>query len=149
MAVTLPLSHADGPSPPMKYLRVLGILIGLSMLGYLVQKVGFTTIRQSLGWLGWRYIFVLASALAWDWVNTIGFQKAFGKRKLKISFARLFEIRIVGETFNALLPSGYVGGEPLKAKYLARDMPLHEAASSVLVAKLAQSLALVIYLVLG
>ena len=133
----------------MKYLRVLGIAVGLSMLGYLVHKAGFSTIRQSLGWLGWRYVFVLASALAWDWVNTIGFQKAFGKRKLKTSFARLFEIRIVGETFNALLPSGYVGGEPLKAKFLAADMPLHEAASSVLVAKVAQSLALVIYLVLG
>jgi glycosyltransferase 2 family protein len=133
----------------MKYLRIIGVIIGFSVLGYLVHKAGFPMIRQSLGLLGWRYLIVLASALAWDWVNTIGFQKAFRKRMLKTSFLRLFEIRIVGETFNALLPSGYVGGEPLKAKFLAADMPLHEATSSVLVAKVAQSISLVIYLILG
>lgn len=133
----------------MKYLRFLGVLVGLSLLGYLFHRVGWTLIRQSLSWLGWKYSIVLASALVWDWANTIGFEKAFRKPLLKTSFAKLFQIRLVGETFNALLPSGYVGGEPIKAKLLSRDMPLHEATSSLLIAKVAQSIALVIYMVLG
>lgn len=108
-----------------------------------------SSIHQALSWLGWRSVIVLTSALAWDWVNTIGFQKAFRKPMLKTSFLKLFQIRIVGETFNALLPSGYVGGEPLKAKFLSVDMPLHEATSSVLIAKVAQSVSLVIFLILG
>jgi putative membrane protein len=133
----------------MKYLRVLGIAVGLAMLTYLVHEAGFPMMRQSLGLLGWRYLIILVSALVWDWANTVGFEKAFRKTMLKTSFLKLFEIRIVGETFNALLPSGYIGGEPLKAKFLAADMPLHEATSSILVAKVAQSIALVIYIVLG
>jgi uncharacterized membrane protein YbhN (UPF0104 family) len=68
---------------------------------------------------------------------------------LKTSFGRLFEIRLVGETFNALLPSGYIGGEPLKIKFLRTDMSFHEASSGVLVAKVAQSLSLVAYLIAG
>lgn len=133
----------------MKPLRTVGILVGVSLLGYLVHQVGLSMIRQSLTWLGWGYVLVLLSPIAWDFVNTIGFQKALGRKAIKISFLRLAEIRIVGETFNALLPSGYIGGEPLKAKYLAADMPLRKATSSVLIAKVAQSVALVIYLLLG
>jgi len=133
----------------MKYLRILGILVGASLLGYLVHQVGFALIRQSLGWLGWGYVLVLASPIAWDLVNTIGFQKAFREKVLKTSFLKLAEIRIIGETFNALLPSGYIGGEPLKVKFLAEDMPLREATSSVLIAKVAQSVSLVVYLALG
>jgi glycosyltransferase 2 family protein len=133
----------------MKYLRFIGIFVGLSLLGYLFHQVGLSLIRQSLGWLGWSYLLVLASALAWDLINTVGFQMAFPKKALKTNFLKLFEIRVVGETFNALLPSGYIGGEPLKVKFLAADMPLHEASSSVLIAKVAQSLSLVLYLILG
>jgi len=133
----------------VKYLRFIGLLVGLSLLGYLIHQVGLSFIKESLGWLGWGYVLVLASALIWDWVNTIGFETAFSKKFLKTSFLRIFEIRLVGETFNSLLPSGYVGGEPLKIKFLAADMPVHEASSSVLIAKVAQSLSLVPYLVLG
>lgn len=133
----------------LKALRFIGILIGLSLLGYLLHQVGFSFLRQSLGWLGWGYLWVLASALLWDWVNTIGFQKAFPKKALNTSFLKLFEIRIVGETFNALIPSGYMGGEPLKIRFLSDDMSVHEAGSSVMIAKVAQSLSLVLYLVLG
>jgi uncharacterized protein (TIRG00374 family) len=133
----------------MKLFRLLGILIGLSLLGYLFHQVGLSWIRQSMGWLGWGYPIVLGSALLWDLVNTVGFQKAFPAKSLKISFLKLFEIRLVGETFNSLLPSGYIGGEPLKVKFLAADMPLHEASSSVLIAKVSQSLSLVLYLILG
>jgi uncharacterized protein (TIRG00374 family) len=58
-------------------------------------------------------------------------------------------IRVAGETFNSLLPSGYVGGEPLKAKLLSNAVPMQEAASSVLIAKASQSIGLMLFLGLG
>ncbi len=79
--------------------------------------------------MGWGYLLVLAAGFLWDLAQTtaFGFQMSFGGR-VKTSFERLFEIRLVGETFNALLPSGYIGGEPLKVKFLCTDMPFHEAS---------------------
>jgi uncharacterized protein (TIRG00374 family) len=56
---------------------------------------------------------------------------------------------MAGEAFNSLLPSSYVAGEPLKAKLLSNWMPFHEAASSVLIAKSAQSIGMALFLGLG
>ena len=66
-----------------------------------------------------------------------------------IRFRDLAAIRMAGETFNSLLPSSYVGGEPVKAKLLSATVPLREATSSVLIAKAAQSIGLLFYIGLG
>jgi uncharacterized protein (TIRG00374 family) len=132
----------------VKYFRFIGVVVGASLLGYLLYRVGLARLWQSLRLLGWGYVLVLAAGFLWEFINTIGFQASLTE-PVKIPLARLFRIRLIGETFNALLPSGYIAGEPLKVKFLCIDMPFHEASTGVLVAKVAQSLSLVFYLVLG
>jgi uncharacterized membrane protein YbhN (UPF0104 family) len=133
----------------MRSLRLLGLLAGTWMVVYLVREVGWASIRETLSLLGWRYAVVLAYPLTWISLNTVAWRYACHAGARVPPLLTLGQLRVAGETFNSLLPSGYVGGEPIKARLLARSMPLHEAASSVLVAKAAQSVALVIYLGLG
>jgi hypothetical protein len=132
----------------MKHFRYIGILVGASLLGYLLFRVGISRLWVSLRWLGWGYLPVLAVGFLWLLVNAIGFQYSFSAR-VKTSLPRLFEIRLIGETFDALIPSGYTAGEPLKIKFLCADMPFQDASVGVLVAKVAQGLSLIVYLVLG
>lgn len=85
----------------------------------------------------------------WIVFNTLGWRAVVAVHYPEIAFWKLLQIRLAGESFNALLPSGYIGGEPLKAKLLAADVPLRSAAASVLVAKAAQSVGLVLFITLG
>jgi glycosyltransferase 2 family protein len=130
----------------MKFLRIIAVAVGLALAGYLLHQVGLGEVRHSLGLLGWGYVLILAYPAVWTFLNTRGWRSAL---KSRVPFVELFLIRVAGETFNSLLPSGYVGGEPLKVKLLSRRVPVSEAASSVLIAKAGQSVALVFFVTLG
>ena len=133
----------------MRILRVIGVLIGLSIVCLLIRQVGWEPLRHSLEMLGWGYLLVLIYPLSWILLNTTAWRWAMHPQFASTPLWRLAAIRVAGETFNSLLPSGYVGGEPLKAKLLSQMIPLREAASSVLIAKSSQSIALVLFVVLG
>ena len=136
-------------SPFIRLMRALGVVIGVVIVSVLIREVGWAQIRHSLGMLGWGYGIVVLYPISWILLNTAGWKKALHAQYESQPLWRLAAIRLAGETFNSLLPSGYVGGEPLKAKLLAGWVPLHEAASSVLIAKAAQSVGLVLFVGLG
>jgi uncharacterized protein (TIRG00374 family) len=133
----------------MKILRTLGIVLGISLLALLLHHVGWTSIRETLTLLGWKYLIVLAYPMTWLIFNTVGWRFALHPENAPIPFIRLTQIRLAGETFNSLLPSSYVGGEPVKAKLATRWISLREAVSSVLIAKSAQSIGLLLFIGLG
>jgi uncharacterized protein (TIRG00374 family) len=133
----------------MKALRWIGVPVGLGLAIYLIRQVGLEQIGRSLGLLRWGYVVVLVYPIVWMLLNTIGWRAALRKKFSHVPLLHMLGIRLAGETFNSLLPSGYVGGEPLKAKLLSERIPLREAASSVLIAKSAQSIALVTFVALG
>lgn len=140
----------DERTAMMRILRFAGVLIGLTIMTILIRQVGWKEIQQSLGMLGWGYAVIILYPITWILLNTegwrMGLHRPFAK---KLSLFAMAQIRTAGETFNSLLPSGYVGGEPLKAHLLSRRIPLSEATSSVLIAKAAQSVALVIFVGFG
>jgi len=133
----------------MKYFRWVGLILGLAIIAVLVHHVGWGEIRHSLTLLSHGYWVVLAYPVLWVLCNTQGWQVIVDAHHPRVAFASLFKIRMAGESFNALLPSGYVGGEPLKATLLSKQIPLRDATSSVLVAKAAQSVGLVLFIGLG
>lgn len=133
----------------MRIVRFAGVIIGAVIVTLVIREVGWTNIRHSLGALGWGYGVVLAYPISWILLNTSGWRMALHAQYAKQPILRLSQIRLAGETFNSMLPSGYIGGEPLKAKLLSRWIPMHEAASSVLIAKAAQSVGLVLFVGLG
>lgn len=133
----------------MKFFRIGGALVGLWLVGYLLHHVGWTSVKETLSWLQWKYLIVLAYPTTWIFLNTVGWWFCFQRSPVGLSLFTLAQIRTAGETFNSLLPSGYVGGEPLKAKLLSKWLSLREATSSVLIAKAAQSIGLVMFLGLG
>ena len=133
----------------MRLIRLAGVIIGIVIVSVLIHEVGWRNIEHSLGLLGWGYAVVLVYPVSWIFLNTAGWRMALHAQYAAGSLLRLAQIRLAGETFNSMLPSGYIGGEPLKAKLLSRWIPLSEAGSSVLIAKAAQSVGLVLFVGLG
>jgi len=133
----------------MRIVRIAGVIIGAVIVTLVIREVGWANIRHSLGMLGWGYAVVLAYPLSWILLNTAGWRMALHEQYAGLRLFKLAQIRLAGETFNSMLPSGYIGGEPLKAKLLSRWIPMHESASSILIAKAAQSIGLVLFVGLG
>ncbi len=133
----------------MKIFRIVGVIVGIGIVSVLIHEVGWAKISHSLSMLGWGYVIVIAYPISWILLNTAGWGMALHEQFSRLPFFRLVQIRLAGETFNSLLPSGYVGGEPFKVKLLSRWIPAHEAVSSVLIAKAAQSIGLVLFVGVG
>ncbi len=133
----------------MKIIRFIGVALGLSLLATLLYQVGWEALRDTLLVLQWKYLIILTYPMSWMLLNTAGWYVSRHPGGLVIPFFILFKIRLAGETFNSLLPSSYVGGEPVKAKLLSQWIPLNEAASSVLIAKSAQSIGLLLFIGMG
>ncbi len=83
-------------------------------------------------------------------LEAYGWQLTLGRLAKRVSFLRLFAIRMAGETVNVTTPTAYVGGEPLKA-YLLRDhgIPMVEALASVVTAKTTMTLAQIVFILVG
>ena len=131
-----------------KALKTIVVLLGISAIAFLVHQVGWDDIRETMGLVGWGYLLILTYPLLWIFPNTLGWRSAIRHHE-NIPFWTLVQIRLSGEVFNSLLPSGYVGGEPIKAQLLSRFISLREATSSVLIAKATQSVVFLVYLGLG
>ena len=133
----------------MRKITLLLLLFGCVLLYFLIQKVGIDSLWSSAKVIGLNSLYLIPLSLIWIIPNTYGFAFAMDKNEKKISFRKLMVTRLVGESVNYLTPSGYLGGEALKAALLSKSMGVSGASSSVFIAKTSQTLALLIFIVVG
>lgn len=133
----------------MSTFRWLGLAAGVALVGLLFHHVGWASVQESLTRVGWNYLLILTFPLTWNLLNTKGLASVVVGHHFRMPLAMIWRVRLAGEAFNSLLPSGYLGGEPVKATLLTSRMPLRQATSVILIAKSAQSVAMVPYIGLG
>jgi uncharacterized protein (TIRG00374 family) len=112
----------------------------------LVYGVGPRAILSALGRLGWLTPLAvvpyltsyLVDSIGWWWILHRDLHPSPGKPGRSPRLLQLFAIRAAGEAVNAITPTAYLGGEPLKAWLLQRQgVPLVSALASVIVSKTA------------
>jgi putative membrane protein len=132
-------------------LRLAVALLGLALFGFFVHRAGVGEVLAAFHSMGALGVLVLAPYFVVYIFDTLGWRYAFGSRaRRELPFWKIFRIRWCGEALNNVLPSAYVGGEALKVYLLRKcDISGYGAASSVIVGKTAQTLAQVIFLLLG
>jgi hypothetical protein len=138
----------------VKYLRrhwvELGCLVlGLGLLGATLWQIGVETLIQDLGVLGWGLVVVLLVETLNLLFNTCGWALAFPAGERTVGGLRLLAVRLAGDAVNYLTPSGTVGGEFLRIRLLDGAVPVGVRWASVGVAKLAQAVAQVVFVLLG
>lgn len=129
--------------------RLLFLLGGCGLLLLLVARVGAAEILDRLRGMGWAVLGVLLPYLVVYALDTLGWRVTL-PRRMPVSLARLFCLRVAGEALNALTPTGYLGGEPVKAWLLkGAGVPWREGVASVVVAKTTMLLAQAAFVALG
>jgi putative membrane protein len=132
-------------------LRWTLLLLGLALFGWFIYRAGPAAIFASVRRLGWFAPVVLVPYLLVYVFDTWGWYLAFGSyATARPSYFTLFRVRWASEAFNSVIPSGYVGGEALKAYLLhKRGVPGLTASTSVVASKTCQVLAQALFIGLG
>lgn len=135
----------------MRRLRVAFFLLGLLTLILLIWHIGPVRIFEATAALGPAALLViLLPSFLMYLVEAYGWRLTLGRHASQVSFWRLLVIRTAGELVNMTTPAAYVGGEPLKAYLLKRhQVPMVEAAASVVLAKTTMTIAQVAFILLG
>jgi putative membrane protein len=134
-----------------KNLRLILLALGLSLFGWFIYRAGPAEVWANVRQLGWCAPIVLLPYLLVYFCDTWGWCFAFGNyAAVRPSYWTLFRVRWMGESINNVIPSGYVGGEALKAYLLhKRGVPGLTAGTSVVASKTCQVLAQVLFIGLG
>ena len=121
----------------MKIAKLLLLALGVYILYLTVSTVGIENISRQLYALKWQLIPLLLIYPVIFAFDTLGWKYSFPKELPKnISFLDLYFIRIIGETFNVVIPwAASLGGEPLKAELLKskHGISLSEGVASILI----------------
>lgn len=125
------------------------LVAGLLILTGVVWHIGPAALARDLRTIGWGLAVILLVESLNVALNTWGWALAFPAGERTVSGRRLLAARLAGDGVNYLTPSATVGGELLRIRLLGASVPLHLRWASVSVAKLGQTVAQVVFILLG
>ena len=117
----------------------------------MLWHIGLTPLVQTFQRIGLlAFLLILAPTVVVYLLEAYGWQLTLGPSINKVGFFRLFAIRMAGEVINVTTPTGYMGGEPMKAYFLQRyGIRMVEGMASVVTAKTVMTLAQILFILLG
>jgi hypothetical protein len=125
------------------------LLLGSAVLVGTVAAIGVDGVVRDLRVIGWGLAVILLVEGVSVLLNTGGWALAFPRGERVVSMRRLLAARLAGDGVNYLTPSATVGGELLRLRLLGRDVPAALRWASVSVAKVGQSVAQAVFILLG
>jgi uncharacterized protein (TIRG00374 family) len=133
----------------VKKFHVGSILLGIGLLIFLVWKIGLDALWRDLSLLGWGLVpFVLIEGVV-KIFQTLGWRYCLSPAHRSIPFARLMAIYLAGNAINYFTPTATLGGEVVKGTLLSLSHRGPEAATGVIIGKLAYALSQLLFVVLG
>lgn len=127
-------------------------LAGLALVALTFWHADLPALKATVLSIGWGLPVVLGIYLSSFILDTLVWQMCLTSPPINGRWLyRMWKIRMVGETFNRLLPAASMGGEPVKAMLLKSHCGLGygEGIASLIVAKTITMGALVLFLIAG
>lgn len=112
----------------------LGYLVtlpGLALLVYLIVRTGPRVLLENAKLIGWGLGFVIALGGISHLVKTSAWRLTLSSEAKKVSFSKMFGLRLVSEAIGQLGFAGMVAGEATRATLLGSDVPLESRILSV------------------
>src|SRR5262245_157337 len=125
------------------------LLAGVGVIGWILWTVGLATVGTNLSVIGGWVLAFIALYLFAQLAFMVGWWVVMDRDARACGFLRLFGIYLAGDTVNYLVPSGNLGGEPVKAYLLKDTLGFGQALTSIVIHKHAELIAQWILLVGG
>ena len=133
----------------MKKFHMLCVLLGFTLLAFLIAQIGFEELWRQMGLLGWGLVPLVLIEVVADGIHTVGWKHCLPRTLRTLSFFRLFRIRLAGYAINYLTPTATLGGEVTKGALLSLKHKGNGALTGVIVGKLAYTIAQLLFVSLG
>jgi len=145
-------SEGTKPNKLIKHsLWVSYILLGagILLLIWLIRHVGTDLILDYLKRLGWNFIPFLGVSFLTYILFTFSWDTFLVGHHYKMKFWRLFMLKATGEAVNTVNPLGFGGGDPVRILLMKKDIPVAESTASVVVDRTLNSIAMVLFMLIG
>jgi uncharacterized membrane protein YbhN (UPF0104 family) len=133
----------------MKKFHLSALLLGVVLLIFLIWEIGLEALGRDLSLLGWGLVpFVLIEGIA-HILRTQGWKTCLSPPHRSLPFFRLLAINLAGNSINYFTPTATLGGEVVKGTLLSLNHRGPEAATGVIIGKLAYALSQLLFVILG
>ena len=136
----------------MRFVKVFYFALGIGLLGLVLAEIDLAEVAQQVAKVGSGILVLVGIYFVAFAIDSITWQVAIRGVPLNLLWAyRIWKLRMVGESFNAVIPAGGMGGEPVKATMLKTHYGINyrEGTASLILAKTINMIALVIFLIGG
>ena len=136
----------------MRFLKTLYFLIGVALLATVLLQIDGGEVMARVRDVGWGLAVVLGLYLAAFSIDSLTWLLTMASIPLSAKgLYRTWKVRLVGESFNAVMPAAGMGGEPVKAALLKSHYGVGygEATASIILARTINLIALMLFLVIG
>ncbi|MCB2101074.1 MAG: flippase-like domain-containing protein [Rhodobacterales bacterium] len=136
----------------MRALKIIYWAVGLGLLALVLTEVDTAAVARHVAHIGWAGLgVVLGIHFLSFMVDTVVWQLTLLVPLTPRWLARSWAVKMIGEVFNAVIPAGGMGGEPLKASLLKdrHGIAYRDSMASIILRKTINMGALVVFLMLG
>lgn len=136
----------------MRVFKALYLLIGVALLVVVLLHIDGAEVVALVGDVGWGLAVVLGLYFVAFSIDSLTWHLTLTSIPLNAKGVyRTWKVRLVGESFNAVMPAAGMGGEPIKAALLKTHYGVGygEATASIILARTINLIALVLFLVIG
>ena len=136
----------------MRSLKIFFFLSGVVLLGIIIAEIDLAEVGVQVAKVGYGILVLIGIYFIAFAVDSFSWQMTIRGVPLNGVWAcRVWKLRMVGESFNSVIPAGGMGGEPVKAAMLKTHygINLRDGAASLILAKTINMIALVIFLIGG
>ena len=136
----------------MKPLKLLYLLIGVGLFGFVLNHTDLPLVWSQLNKIGWGILVVLAVYKIAFIVDTFAWQITLPSTQLtKKWLYNLWKVRMVGADFGKMLPLIAFGGAPIKGFVLKRyyGIQYREGTASLILAESTHLISMVLFMATG
>ncbi len=136
----------------MRFMKFIYLAVGIALLGLVLAETDLAEAGAHVAEVGFGIVVLVAIYFIAFAIDSVTWQMTIRSVPLNPLWAyRVWKLRMVGESFNAVIPAGGMGGEPVKAVMLKTHYGIdyREGTASLILAKTINMIALVIFLIVG
>ena len=114
------------------WIHAVTFLLGLVLLGYVIYKIGYHNILESVSRVGWGFLIVIGLNISRHLARAASLYLAIKPEHRTFKYRSVAAARFGGEAVNFFSFAGPFLGDATKAVLLKRNLPLTHGASAVI-----------------
>lgn len=118
---------------PMFWVQLIVFLLGVGLLVYLVYKIGFQNLTETLRRIGWGILLIVALNGARHFLRAFCLYLAIPPLHRTFKFRHALAARLGGEAVSVVTFTGPFLGDATKAALLRRNIPLTRGGAAIVV----------------